>query len=93
MHPVAHVAHRFALDLQMAEMSHGFAGGEAEHAVVDPAAEQDGEAIDSPPGFGEVDVEGIEPVAVAMGEGVEPGVQAGEGLAVGRQDEEVGRHG
>ena len=72
-------------------MRHRLAGGEAERAVVDLAAEQDGEAVDRAARLGEMRVERVEAAAMAVGERVEPGVEAGEGLAVRGQDEQIVR--
>src|SRR5688500_17121699 len=42
---VAHLADRFALHLEAAQVRHRFAGGEADDRIVDRAAEQDREAV------------------------------------------------
>ena len=70
-------------------MGHRLSGGEAVAAVVYLPAEQDAEAVDRPARLGEGFVERVEPTAMAVGERVEAGVQAREGLAVRGQDEQV----
>ena len=50
-------------------MRQRLAGGEAHRAVLDLAAEQDGEAIDGAARLGEVGVEGVSAAAMAFGEG------------------------
>ena len=69
-------------------MRHRFAGGEAERAVLDLAAEQDPEAIDRAGGLGQPLGQRIEPAGMAGGKRIEAGVQAGERLAVRGQDEQ-----
>src|ERR1044072_2268351 len=86
---VALLAHCPSLHLKMPQMRHSFAGGAAHAAVVDLAAEQDGEAVERPARLGKVGVERVEAALVAGGERVEAGVKAGERLAVGGEDEEV----
>ena len=46
MDAVAHVPNRPSLDLKITQMGQGFPGGEAVAVVLDPAAEQDGKAVD-----------------------------------------------
>src|ERR1044072_5974888 len=50
---VALLAHCPSLHLKMPQMRHRFAGGEAQGAVVDLAAEQDGEAVERPARVGQ----------------------------------------
>src|SRR3954469_13493261 len=82
IHPVPRLTPRAAFDFEAAQMSQGFAGGEADQAVVDLAGEQHREAVDRPARLGEMAMEGVEAIAVAVSERVQPGVQAGERLAV-----------
>ena len=89
VHPVAHLAHGPALDLEMPQVRHRLSRRQAEDAVVDLAAEQDREAVERPLRLGEMRVERVEAAAMAGVQGVEPGVEAGEGLAVRGQDEQV----
>ncbi len=70
-------------------MGHRFAGGEAERAVADDAAEQHRKAVERALRLGEEGVERVEPAAMAVGERVEAGVEAGEGLTVRGEDEEI----
>ena len=72
-------------------MRQRLAGGETVDAVVDPASEQDREAVDRPARLGEMIVKRVEPPQMAFGERVEPRMKTGEGLAMGGQDEQVGR--
>src|ERR1044072_5387914 len=66
---VALLAHCPSLHLKMPQMRHRFAGGEAQGAVVDLAAEQDGEAVERPARLGKVGVERGEAALVAGGAG------------------------
>ncbi len=83
------LANRSPVDLEVAQVRHGFPSGEAKHAVVDLAAEEEAEAVNGPARLREMLVERLEPVAVAVLESVEAGVEAGEGFAVRGQDEKV----
>src|SRR4051812_12107401 len=86
---LALLANCFALDLEMPQMRHRLAGGQAERAVVDLAAEQDREAVERAARLGKEFVKRVEPAAMAGGESIEPRVEPEEGLAVRGQDEQV----
>ena len=89
MDAVAHVPNRPSLDLKITQMGQGFPGGEAVAVVLDPAAEQDGKAVDRAMRLGEALMERVEAIMVAMGKRIETGVETGEGLAVRGEDQET----
>ena len=87
---VADLAHRAAFDFEAAEVGERFAGCHADHVEADRAAEQDLEAIDrADRAIGHQVDDRVEPVEMLVAQRVEAGVEAVEGVAVARQDEQV----
>ena len=81
-----HFTDRPAFDLEPPQMRQRLAGGQAERRILDLAGEEHSEAVDRTSRRGKPGMKRIEAVSMAGGEGVEAGVEAGEGLAMGRED-------